>query len=877
MRRAVWMLLLTAACGAFAQDPASLTIADMDDTPGQWRSKFTGHEVVRVERDGAETGALQLDFDLTVAPHYDWVRAVVSPGVKLEPYTHLSVRVWSDGCGAHVAPMLIRSVPASEANRSGEDVYPAQNRAIVLAHKGWKQFSIPLSAFRTGGKLPDEAHQFNFALSGARAQVKGRLMLDDLRLTLQPEGEMLQESVDYPPTDIAVKDEAEFFGLMDLDRPGLEAVRDAVARQDWAAAKDAWAAHLQTRTTPVWTWSRRDKARILEAYETRFGGTAQFAPRADRVLARDFDWLGVRKRLEKDVEWLQGPTEWTHVLSRHGYWKDLGCAYWATGDEKYAEDWVYMLKDWIADNPVPRILTNSRGTRGTVWRTLETGIRGDCWFDMMELFMEAPAFDADARYLMTRSLVEHARHLHRYTVALRMGNWQVVECTGLAAIGIMLPEFREAEGWRERALEYLALHMEKDVYPDGAHSELTPGYHGWVLERFLKAALLCQANGYEVPGLLKRHERMFEFLMHISRPDRRFWALGDAGSGGGIENTMGLGALLYGRQDMRFLGSKDIQAGWLWLFPQEKLDQYATIEAREPAFTSAMLPDAQYCVMRTGWERNDRALLFDCAPWGGGHSHQDRLQVLVYAGRDLLIDPGIYSYDQPLSSSYFRKGIAHNILTIDGQEQIQSNPEVLSWQVTDQFDLAAGRIERDGLSHQRTVVFVKPDFWLVVDHVGGEGAHDLARQFHLPKGEVQTSGRGFQTTFPDHNVWVASESGELEMTEGWIPESGSTAGKAPVAVFRDQATLPAALGTVIVPFSASSELPEAEWSRLEDGALAVTLTWPDGQKDTVAVRQEPGEMRIGEHSGQGRAICMRTGPRSTAAAVLDGLNLAGPN
>ena len=99
MRRAVWMLLLTAACGAFAQDPASLTIADMDDTPGQWRSKFTGHEVVRVERDGAETGALQLDFDLTVAPHYDWVRAVVSPGVKLEPYAHLSVRVWSDGCG----------------------------------------------------------------------------------------------------------------------------------------------------------------------------------------------------------------------------------------------------------------------------------------------------------------------------------------------------------------------------------------------------------------------------------------------------------------------------------------------------------------------------------------------------------------------------------------------------------------------------------------------------------------------------------------------------------------------------------------------------------------------------------------------------------
>ena len=153
-----------------------------------------------------------------------------------------------------------------------------------------------------------------------------------------------------------------------------------------------------------------------------------------------------------------------------------------------------MLRDWIADNPVPRVLTNSRGKNGTVWRTLETGIRTDLWFDVMEMFMEAPAFDAQAKYEMTRSLVEQARHLHRYTVAFRHGNWQVVECTGLACAGIMLPEFRESAGWRERAFSYLAQHMERDVYPDGAHYELTPGYHGWVMERFLKASLLASAK-----------------------------------------------------------------------------------------------------------------------------------------------------------------------------------------------------------------------------------------------------------------------------------------------------------------------------------------------------------------------------------------------
>jgi hypothetical protein len=33
-------------------------------------------------------------------------------------------------------------------------------------------------------------------------------------------------------------------------------------------------------------------------------------------------------------------------------------------------------------------------------------------------------------------------------------------------------------------------------------------------------------------------------------------------------------------------------------------------------------------------------------------------------GRELLIDPGVYSYDQPLSVKCFRKTEAHNVLMV---------------------------------------------------------------------------------------------------------------------------------------------------------------------------------------------------------------------
>lgn len=579
------------------------------------------------------------------------------------------------------------------------------------------------------------------------------------------------------------------------------------------------------------------------------------------------------KTLDHDVDWLQGPTEWTHVLSRHQYWLDLGRAWWATGDPKYAEDWVYLLKDWIRDNPVPRKVSNSRGPRGTVWRTLETGIRGDNWFDTMELFLDAPQFDAEGKYLMTRSLVEQARHLYRYETGFGHGNWQVVECTGLAAIGIMLPEFKEAPQWRERAFHYLVQHMQQDVYADGAHYEVTPGYHSWVMEQFLRTSLLCKLNGYEVPGLLDRHEKMFEFLLKASQPDRRVPSLGDAGSGADIRNSMGLGALLYGRKDMRFLANDEPSAGWVWLFGPEALARYAALQKAPPDFTSSLLPQSQYAVMRTGWRREDRSLLFDCAPWGGGHSHQDRLNVIVYAGRDLLVDPGMYSYDQPLSRDYLRKSLAHNVLLIDEGEQPQSDPKLLTWATTAEADFAAGEITGGGLTHRRSVLFVRPGYWLVADHVLGTGEHDLTRLFHFPRGKAEADGQTARTQFADGlNIAVsAADEAALQMRRGWIPTGGATAEEAPVAAFVRHAPLPAAFATVLFPFAHPAEQPEI--TRLETGdplVVGVRLRFADGQVDEIAVAPEPRELKLGTHIATGRALLVREGPQAKCVAVLEG-------
>jgi hypothetical protein len=660
----------------------------------------------------------------------------------------------------------------------------------------------------------------------------------------------------------AVSNEAAFFQLLDLTRPELGAVSNAVHAANWAQAKEGWAAHLARRTRPAWLWSRRDKAQIVALYHERFDGLARYTNAANEVLARDFKLLGVRRQLAHKVEWLQGPVEWTHVLSRFHYWTDLGRAYWGTGDRAYAKDFVALLKDWVESNPVPEKVSNMRGKRGSVWRTLETGIRGQGWFDAMELFMDAPEFDAEAKYGMTKSLVEHAHYLAAWTTKYRAGNWQVCESSGLATIGIMLPEFKEAADWRKTGLDMLLEHMKRDVEDDGFHGELTPNYHRWVMMEFLHVVRLCELNGIPVGDFRARHEKMFEVFLKLRRPDGTFPPVGDAGRGdSSIANILGLGALIFDRPDFRQFATSSCLEDWVWLLGPDVCQRATGDRSTLPSFTSVLLPDSQYAIMRSGWGAQDKYLFFDCAPWRGAHSHQDRLQVTVFAGRDLLVDGGQISYDQP-ASKILRQSSAHNIVLIDGDEQLQADPKLLSWHTDAQADFASSLVETNGLRHQRSVLFVKPGYWVVVDHVSGAGEHTVTRRFQFVPGKVKTDKHGASTTFTDGmNIRVqAVDKAQLELVTGNVAATLTKVEETPVAALITKGKLPMTLCTVLLPFNKTEELPKVtQLSPANLNQARLRLVFPNGQRDEIVIAAEPVAMTVEGHETVAQAVCIRKG------------------
>lgn len=656
----------------------------------------------------------------------------------------------------------------------------------------------------------------------------------------------------------AVKNEVDFFNSINLDFPGLAKVKVAVNKQDWQVAKTEWMSYLQTRTAPIWVWSHKDRKKIRTAFEKDFGGADYYNNQADKILNKEFTFNGVYKKLESNFNWRIGTPIWEQLFSRHDWIKNLGYAYILSGNTAYVKDFNSLIKDWVKTHPVPADVSKTWNSRDKAWMTLEAGFRLENWMDILEAFTDASEFDQEARYLMSCAMLEQARYLISHETKYRVGNWQMAECTGLASVGIMFPEFKESAIWREKAFKYLVEHMEKDVYADGAQVEVTPGYHIAVLQQYAKIALLSKKNGYIIPRLLDKHEKMFDFIMNITKPDIKFPGLGDATSGTS-KTVLGLGALLYNREDMRWLGVDKAQPEWVWLFGPNVVDDYQKLKSMAPTLHSVLLPNSKYAVMRTGWKEKDSYLLFDCAPSLGSHSHGDRLQVLVFSGRDLLIDPGQYSYAEPLMG-YFRSTKPHNVLVIDGKEQEWVDPEVISWHVGKNIEYAAGKMTLKELSHQRTVIFLKPHYWLVVDHISAESQHEYTRQFQFPiLSNAKADGNSVFTQFASGtNILVKSiENAKLNIFEMPIPTSHTTTIAAPQAAFitTGKSTI---LSTMLMPFDEHTLFPKIK--RLESSAdiIVIQLTFPDGRIDKIAVAAKETLLKIGNFSHTGTVLYVRT-------------------
>lgn len=591
---------------------------------------------------------------------------------------------------------------------------------------------------------------------------------------------------------------------------------------------------------------------------------------AERVLRHEFDYPkgpGQKGTITfgPQIDWTANPTEgearthlWNESLNRHFHFRPLSEAYWNTGQDKYAAEIAAEIMDWATRMPRP-MLSNGNNVGHYAWQTLTTSIRlADVWPQALYRCMDAPSFTDEMLITIMKSYRQQAQHLLRWPSS---GNWLTSESNGLFTAGMLFPEFREAAEWRRVAVERLYRQLDEEVYPDGMEYELAAGYNNWVVEEFAHIVELADLNDLrgELPADYQaKLQKMFDYLLLASMPNGCIPGLNDSGN-----------------SDVRGL-----LATGLKLFPQRRDFEYVATSRQRgeaPQITSHAFPWTGHYVMRTGWDADATYLLLDAGPYGYGHQHEDKLSFVLWAkGRQMVLDPGNFSYDQSRWRRYVLATYGHNTVLVDGLGQARASkrdtyfwprpwqgPSPANndarWASTAQYDFASG-VYADGYGPQhldvtqtRRVLFLKDlGVFVITDTMkpADTAQHQYQALFHLDSTDA-TAADGVVTTQDEGqaNLVITPAPGlSVEIVKGKTeePVQGWANGpwrSIPTAIYTAQGTGTVRMAFTLEPVAAGAS-PKVKALRVLAGitdGLALELTLSDGTRWVIVQRDAAGE------------------------------------
>ncbi|SCH84983.1 Uncharacterized protein conserved in bacteria [uncultured Clostridium sp.] len=448
----------------------------------------------------------------------------------------------------------------------------------------------------------------------------------------------------------------------------------------------------------------------------------------------------------KDIIWDKTPNndeEWVFMLNRHRYWITLGQAYVLTKDEKYTKTFIRQLTHWIKN------VRQVGEAEKTTWRTIEAGIRGENWVKAYSYFSNSEYINEETTRIFVESLKEHGEYLYNnYCDARKLSNWGVLESHGLLVIGLFLNDKELSEKYVQESLRRLEEQIDLQVMEDGMHWEQSPMYLNEVLHCYLDTINLCKRNNIEIPNIiLEKTKKLAYANLYMKKPNHRQICQSDSDDTD-LRDMLSKAAYLFEDGILKFGAYEEIDFESIWSLGYDSIKKYKDINVKCPEHVSYGFEDSGNYYMRSGWSENDNYMYFHCGTLGSGHGHADLLHISLFAnGEDYLIDPGRYTYIEGNEErEYLKSCKAHNTTIVDNDEFTKING---SWGYSsvatpikhpfiskDSYDYLEGShlgYISKGIFTNRSLIYIKPDIWVLVDRFYGEGTHKYNQIFQFAK------------------------------------------------------------------------------------------------------------------------------------------------
>jgi hypothetical protein len=472
-------------------------------------------------------------------------------------------------------------------------------------------------------------------------------------------------------------------------------------------------------------------------------GRLTLRPFRSVLLPADPTW---RENPFRDVNWVFRYQSLRFVLPLIRKWH-------RTGDGWYLRRAVFLVRDWIDDNPRSRPASKAAWSdHATAWRAL-----------VLACVVQAVPGAIWAR----QALAVHGRLLTSSAFYRWDGNHALGQDRGLIAAGCTLGR----RAWVRLATWRLSRLVVRSVDPQGVTNEQAVYYQYYNYLGYKSAADQLRRCGAPVPATLARIQKMPEFLAHATLPDGTYAMLGDTvrTRAGAIAGTPAQFAATAGGAGPR---------------PRERFASYRA---------------AGFAFGRTGWGerrpfRDEAMYSLRFGPGRRYHGHAEHGSLTLYAyGQQLIEDSGTFTLNPGRWRAHGVGRAAHNVVTVDGvayrDQATAPLGRVRSGDTRD--DLSILDRGHAGVAMRRRVLFSRTGGYLVVeDRLSSRTSRTYRQLWHLDAASRPVvDGRTVRTTRTRGNLRIIQLAvgprmrviqGRTSPIQGWVSSTLSQRRAAPV-------------------------------------------------------------------------------------------------
>jgi hypothetical protein len=567
-----------------------------------------------------------------------------------------------------------------------------------------------------------------------------------------------------------------------------------------------------------------DRMETTRVFRERFpDGLAAVIDAADRTLAHQFDLLGSgpvtlpprlpwrmdfktgriwRPQYCRSIEYaeLDRPTDvkvpWE--LSRCQHFTMLGEAYWLTGDDRYAREFVGEVNDWLADNPYAYSVNWSCA--------MDVALRAMSWIWGFHFFADSRSCaDPSFRARLLKALYLHGEFLHANVERADInGNHYLTDGVGLVFLGAFFHDAPEGRRWLEAGRAIVVDEIVNQVSDDGVDFEQSTAYHRLVLEGFLTSYLLLERAGVKIPPeALRRLESMCDYVAAYTKPNGLAPLVGDADDGrmqqlgrqpiNDHRYLLSTAAIVFDRADLKAAAGRFWEESF-WLLGPGALRTFDAMAAPAAGPSSRAFPAGGFYVLRAPHTH----VFVDGSEVGmrgrGGHGHNDVLSFeLVLGGVNVITDCGAYVYTASREwRNRFRSTEFHNVVQVDGEElnrfispehmwtlHDDAKPFDVVWRTGPELDYFAGShtgYQRlaDPVRCRREIVLDRAHDTVVVrDTLDSADVHHYCWRFHFdPAATVKVDGESIVASSEGRSVWLVPGAPiVMTLEDAWVSPS----------------------------------------------------------------------------------------------------------